>query len=313
MKLQVPTPGNPRARSSHAFTIVELLVVISIVALLMSVILPSFKKARQQAERVACESNIRQAFMLLSNYATTNREYPVWDMNQPGAPEYDYGTNPATYNGRLNYYGGISPYWAMLADGENDWINNKVLKCGSKGVSGGNYNWNTVPAYTFSNRVPWDTTGMGANFNGQTTSLSNTTMQNSGWFIYTGPQTFANYSMWCMGNSPSRTLYTAFRYGAGDFYNQRFALAGDPLSAYGVSARYPTQTYRRAILTCPTIQRYTTGAWIEGREPHGDQIDQGNPNANWSGAFRVMDRNVAYEDGAIRSIVLNGAGMPPDL
>ncbi len=59
-------PGPRRA----AFTLVELLVVIGIIALLAALLFPVFNSARGAARRSACQSNLRQLLLAASLYAT---------------------------------------------------------------------------------------------------------------------------------------------------------------------------------------------------------------------------------------------------
>lgn len=57
-----------RPRSHHAFTIVELLVVISVIAVLLSIITPTLSASRESARRVICLSNLRSLGLAVQMY-----------------------------------------------------------------------------------------------------------------------------------------------------------------------------------------------------------------------------------------------------
>ena len=96
------------------FTLIELLVVIAIIALLLSIVMPSLRKAKEATMRIRCASRLKQWGMAIQMYATDNDNkimrmsrgwgwdtvYPHYIDNEP----YEY-KNTVTWNIQ-----GINPY-----------------------------------------------------------------------------------------------------------------------------------------------------------------------------------------------------------
>ncbi len=60
------------------FTLIELLVVIAIISLLVSILLPSLKRANDLAKSTVCVANLRQVVVAVSMYAGEHEAYPAY-------------------------------------------------------------------------------------------------------------------------------------------------------------------------------------------------------------------------------------------
>ena len=95
------TPSG-QGRSSGAFTLVELLVVIGIIALLIAILMPALRRAKESANAVQCSSNQRQlmmAFLMFANDHKGRLPGNYWDAQaqQPDDPDkrdWLIGDNP---------------------------------------------------------------------------------------------------------------------------------------------------------------------------------------------------------------------------
>ncbi len=72
-KVGLPTVKSHARHPRVGFTLIDLLVSIAVMGVLVSLLLPSLKSARESARRVSCASNIRQVGYALQMYASDNK------------------------------------------------------------------------------------------------------------------------------------------------------------------------------------------------------------------------------------------------
>ncbi len=87
----------PRRPTLQAFTLIELLVVISIVALLAAILFPVFGRARENARRSSCQSNLKQIGLGLTQYLQDYDEKMPYSAFGPGAAASSTASDPVSY------------------------------------------------------------------------------------------------------------------------------------------------------------------------------------------------------------------------
>jgi prepilin-type processing-associated H-X9-DG protein len=81
----MPYHRRPTGCRGLAFTMIELLVVISVIALLVAILLPALAKARESANRSRCLANVRGFGLAMELYANDLKEWYLTESNHRGA------------------------------------------------------------------------------------------------------------------------------------------------------------------------------------------------------------------------------------
>lgn len=134
-------------RAIRGFTLIELLVVIAIIAILAAILLPALARAKENAHRIGCVSNLRQWGVALTLYVDNNQEiFPLAKIpnGTPGAPA-GYDEDDPTWSGLLVFhaagqgdfawynalpqYAGGQPLWQVAANPSNFVASKKIFDC----------------------------------------------------------------------------------------------------------------------------------------------------------------------------------------
>jgi len=132
-------------RRPRGFTLIELLVVVAIIALLISILLPSLAKAREQARKAVCAANLGGLGRACLTYTESNRGVfptPLHNLNDTSALGHE-----ASYVGRTMFYrdcetsltsdslrnDGSNPrgFFKLLTGGEKAYMSPKQFICPS--------------------------------------------------------------------------------------------------------------------------------------------------------------------------------------
>ncbi len=149
--------STPRSQSRSAFTLIELLVVIAIIAILAAILFPVFARARENARRSSCQSNMKQIGLGMLQYAQDYDEKLVgyrMSYANPFAGQTGAGSqlnNNTFFNQIVQPYVKSDQIWACPSN-PDAWVN--LDKDGKNTAVGDNFqSYGGQNSYALSNYV----------------------------------------------------------------------------------------------------------------------------------------------------------------
>lgn len=142
-------------RGAKGFTLIELLVVVAIIALLISILLPSLSRAREMAKRANCGANLRSFAQACTIYSEVNQQmFPAAYQPSPstiagafrnttvgyrrGLPDGWQNIQPTVPPGQVipttwlqDNYSNTRPYYKLLQGGKKAYMQGKQMVCPS--------------------------------------------------------------------------------------------------------------------------------------------------------------------------------------
>jgi len=134
------------SRPRPAFTLIELLVVIAIIALLVAILVPSLKRARELARGVVCMNNVRQMHLGLALYMSENSGFltgilgPWSTPPNPGNTTY-YREMQKSFGANLSQF----PDSLAIHNDQEGWIAQSSIQLCPEDVAWGS--WNAYGSY----------------------------------------------------------------------------------------------------------------------------------------------------------------------
>ena len=97
-----------------AFTLIELLVVIAVIAVLMGILMPALRNAREQARRTVCSSHMHDLGISINLYSEHEDGFlPALRVGQDGAVRYNQDVNHHARWWRIHNQAGQMSYWNL--------------------------------------------------------------------------------------------------------------------------------------------------------------------------------------------------------